>query len=446
MKITGTKDKVILAAAKTAERILGLRSDLSVEVVFFGIRKMRELNKSFRGVDGATDVLSFQEMQSAECKVLGSQFSVFGYLGSIAVCKQKIIAQAEEYGHSVEREKAFLFVHGLLHLLGYNHSDTAPLSSNPCSPNSMEALQEQILDSAGYRRPPKTRSGFCAIIGRANVGKSSILNKIIGQKVAIVSPKAQTTRDKIIGIFSDGNMQIVFVDTPGIHQPATKLGEYMLGEAESAARDVDVIVVVLDAGRGVTQRDNEILATYLKRKTPVIIAVNKTDLTDYESLYPALEPLNKLPAADIIPLSALTGFNIDALKNKITQFIPEGPFYYPADEVTDKSLRWLAAEIIREKVLLYLQDEIPHGVQAVIESFDEGVDFCEIHALIVCEKQTHKAIIIGKGGEMLKKIGTSARASLEKLLDKKVNLKTFVKVVEDWRNRPGQLKDLGYRK
>jgi len=429
MKITGTRDKVILAAAKAAAEILSLSANMSAEVVFFGDRRIRELNKQFRGADTVTDVLSFQENNASDSG---------GYVGSIAICKSKIISQAQEYGHSEEREKAFLFVHGLLHLLGYDHQNSE-------SAGDMEKLQEDILNEANFPRPKPTRSGFCAIIGRANVGKSSILNKLLGRKVAIVSPKAQTTRDKITGIFTEDNLQIVFLDTPGIHSPTNKLGEYMVREAADAARGVDVIVVVLDAERGVTARDGEILDRYLNHGTQVIVAVNKTDLTTYEKLYPALEPLNKLKAADIIPMSAVTGFNVEILKQKIASFMPEGPFYYPESDVTDKSMRYLAAETVREKILLFLQDEIPHGVQVIIERFDESEQFCGIDALIVCEKQSHKAIIIGKDGEMLKKLGTSARLALEKLLGKKVNLKTFVKVTEDWRNRPSRLKDLGYR-
>ncbi|MDR3317886.1 MAG: GTPase Era [Clostridiales bacterium] len=288
------------------------------------------------------------------------------------------------------------------------------------------------------------KSGFAAIIGRANVGKSSILNKILGQKVAIVSPKAQTTRDRIVGILTESDSQIVFVDTPGFHAPTNKLGDYMMRSLTEAVRGVDVVVIVLDAERGITARDNELISKYIGGKTPVIIAVNKTDLTTYEALYPALTPLNALPAEDVIPLSARTGFNLDKLTATIRKLLPEGDMLYPADEVTDKSLRYLAAETIREKILLFVQDEIPHGVQVVLEEFDETDRITNISALIICEKNSHKSIIIGKGGDMLKKIGVSARKELETLLGKQVMLRTFVKVIEDWRNKPARLSELGF--
>jgi GTP-binding protein Era len=290
------------------------------------------------------------------------------------------------------------------------------------------------------------KSGFVAVIGRANVGKSSILNKILGQKVAIVSPRAQTTRDKTLGILTQGDTQIVFVDTPGMHEPTTKLGEHMMRVAAQAVKDVDAVVLVLDAERGVTQRDKELLAQFTGKQTPLIIAMNKVDLSDYETLYPVLAPLNAMNAVDVIPLSAKTGQNIDTLVASLTKLMPEGPFYYPADEVTDKSQKELAAEIVREKILLFLQEEIPHGVQVVTEEYAEEEGLTRIAVLIVCEKPGHKSIIIGKNGDMLKKIGTSARKELERLLDTKVMLSTFVKVIPDWRNRPNRLKDLGFDK
>ena len=296
------------------------------------------------------------------------------------------------------------------------------------------------------------KSGFIAILGKPNVGKSSLMNRLIGEKVSIVSPKAQTTRDKILGIVTTDEYQMIFVDTPGVHVPKTQLGEYMSRAATVAAGDVDAIVIVLDASKGVGESDIAFIEKHLRKKIPLFVAVNKTDLAGFEKVYPILSKLSHLMQAEggraaikeIVPLSCRSGENIELLKKFIASVLPEGECYFPPDDITDKSERYLICEIVREKALLYLQDEIPHGVGAYIQSMEKDGDIVNVEVDIVCEKESHKQIIIGKGGEMLKTIGEKARADIEKMLSEKVYLKLYVKVRENWRNKKSTLADMGY--
>lgn len=297
------------------------------------------------------------------------------------------------------------------------------------------------------------KSGFIAILGRPNVGKSSLMNAMVGEKVSIVSPKAQTTRDKIIGIATTDAYQMIFVDTPGVHRPRTHLGEYMEQCIEGAQRDVDAVVIVLDATKKLSDTELEFIESRLAHKAPVYVVINKTDLVSYDTVYPMLSRLAYLTNAakgrgaikEIIPTSARTGDNVELLKGYLEKELREGEPYYPADEYTDKSERYMICEIIREKSLLFLQDEIPHGIGVVIQKMTDEGGLANIEADIVCEKKSHKSIIIGSGGQKLKTIGESARGDIEKLLGEKVYLKLFVKVRDDWRNRRSVLDDIGYK-
>ena len=254
------------------------------------------------------------------------------------------------------------------------------------------------------------KSGFVSIIGKPNVGKSSLINALVGQKVSIVSPKAQTTRDRILGILTENDYQMVFVDTPGIHEAKSKLGEYMEKCVKSSLGGVDVIVIVLDLGKKITERDKQFVEKYLKTKTPVFLVLNKTDLCGFDKIYPVLADLNYLtqPAEgrravkEIVPVSAKRGKNIDELKKLLVSYLPEGELMYPEDEVSDKSERYMICEILREKALMLLNDEIPHGIGVYIQDmkYDEkGV--AHIMADIVVEKDSHKPIVIGDGGEKI---------------------------------------------
>ncbi len=287
-------------------------------------------------------------------------------------------------------------------------------------------------------------SGFIAIVGRPNVGKSTLMNALIGDKVAIVSNKPQTTRNRIMGIANGQDWQIVFLDTPGLHTPRTKLGEYMVKAAHDALDGIDALVVMVEAG-AVGGHDRAIIEQMGKMNVPKVLAVNKVDAVSRESLAPLLATLNGAPYDAIIPISALRGANLDALREALVSRLPEGPRYFPEDMITDQPERLICAEIIREKALKYLTDEVPHGIGVEMQAITKLSDrLTEIHATIYCERAAHKGIIIGKQGSMLGKIGAEARADIETLLGAHVSLKLWVKVREGWRDRGDDLRTLGY--
>ena len=290
----------------------------------------------------------------------------------------------------------------------------------------------------------KFRSGFVAILGRPNVGKSSLLNRFVGEHVAIVSNHPQTTRNKLLGVATGADWQIVFVDTPGLHKPRTRLGEYMMKSAEDAREGVDAVLAVVDAQR-IGDGDRSILADLSKMSCPKFLAVNKIDLVTPEKLMPQLATLNDCGFDTIASVSARTGKNVDELLRLLIDAMPEGPKYFPDDMITDQPERVMCAEIIREKALRNLRDEIPHGVGVEMLQIRKISDtLTEIHANVYCERASHKSIIIGKQGAMLSRIGSEARADIERLLGTKVMLKLWVKVREGWRNRDSDLRALGY--
>ena len=288
------------------------------------------------------------------------------------------------------------------------------------------------------------RSGFVAILGRPNVGKSSIMNHFVGEKVAIVSNKAQTTRSRILGVATKEDAQIVFVDTPGLHKPRTKLGEFMMKAASDAREGVDCVMVVVDAER-MGKSDESIMEDVSRMQCPKFLVINKTDLVKPEELMPKLAALNAGEFTQVVSVSAKSGKNMDVLLRLIIDALPEGPKYFPDDMITDQPERVLCAEIIREKALRHLHDEIPHGVGVEMLSIKKLSDeLTEIHANVYCERAAHKSIIIGKQGGMLGLIGREARVDIERMMDTRVMLKLWVKVREDWRNRAGDLANLGY--
>ena len=290
----------------------------------------------------------------------------------------------------------------------------------------------------------KFRSGFVAILGRPNVGKSSLMNRFVGEKVAIISNHPQTTRNKLLGVATGEGWQIVFVDTPGLHKPRTKLGEYMMKAADDAREGVDAVLCVVD-GQRIGHGDMAVIGDIARMNCPKFLAVNKIDIVKKEQLMPQLATLNDIGFDSIVSVSARTGENVDLLKNMLIDAMPEGPKYFPDDMITDQPERVMCAEIIREKALRNLRDEIPHGIGVDMLQIKKVSDrLTEIHADVYCEKASHKSIIIGKQGAMLQKIGTEARMDIERLLGTKVNLKLWVKVREDWRNRAFDLRTLGY--
>ena len=289
------------------------------------------------------------------------------------------------------------------------------------------------------------KSGFVAILGQPNVGKSTLLNSLLKEKVSIVSPKPQTTRNKILGIYNDEDCQIVFIDTPGIHNSQNKLDEYMNKSILVAKSDVDVVLYVIDGSKSITKNTIEILNKYTKNIQNIILVVNKIDKTNYEKLYPELAKCNQLEnIKDVVPVSASKSKNLEELLKVIKSYLKDNIKYFDQDIYTDQSIKTLVSELIREKALWLLQDELPHGIAVEITKFDEEKPIIEIDADIILEKSIHKPIVIGKNGSMLKNIGIKARNDIEKLLQKQVMLKLFVKIREDWRNSASTIKELGY--
>ena len=287
-------------------------------------------------------------------------------------------------------------------------------------------------------------SGFAAIVGRPNVGKSTMMNAMVGEKVAIVSNRPQTTRNRIMGVATDPDWQIVFLDTPGLHKPRTKLGEYMVKSVEDAMEGIDVLLVLVDVS-DIGPQDRAIVTEMASRRVKKILVLNKTDLVDEARLMAAIASFSDAGYDAIIPLSARSGKGMDELRRVIVSYLPEGPKYFPDDMMTDQPERLICAEIIREKALLHLRDEVPHGIGVEMMAINRLSDnLTEIHATIYCERASHKGIIIGKQGAMLRTIGAESRRDIESLLGTKVNLQLWVKVREDWRNRMDDLRTLGY--
>lgn len=292
------------------------------------------------------------------------------------------------------------------------------------------------------------KSGFISIIGRSNVGKSTFLNKVIGERISIVSSRPQTTRNNIKFIYTDDKMQCIFIDTPGIQKPKNKLGEFMLESATSAFKDVDIITYIVDNSGVIGENENYIISKLKEEKKPIILLINKTDITSEERTQEIIKTFEEFGIFDIIlPISALTGRNIDEYFETIYKMLPEGPKYYDEDEITDQSVRSICSEIVREKALLFLQEEVPHGINIEINKFKKREDreLYDIEATILVEKKSHKGIVIGKGGEMIKKIGTTARKDMETFLDSQVNLRLWVKIDADWRNNLNKLQNFGYK-
>lgn len=292
------------------------------------------------------------------------------------------------------------------------------------------------------------KSGFVTIIGRPNVGKSTLLNAVLGQKIVIATEKPQTTRKRIKGILTDERGQVVFVDTPGVHKPKNKLGEYLHDEAKLAIPDADLILFLVDGADPAGKGDSWIVKNLLETDIPIILVINKVDMVKSEKKIEAnvqsyKELLGDKPCA-VVKISAKTGRNIDTLTKNIFRKLPEGPQYYPDEQITDQNMRQIAQELIREKILLNTQEEVPHSIAVLIEKYEEQPNITKIVASIFVEQDSQKGILIGHKGQMLKKIGTEARIELEDMLETKVFLQLFVKVQKDWRKKQQSLKTFGY--
>jgi GTPase len=293
------------------------------------------------------------------------------------------------------------------------------------------------------------KSGFVSIVGRPNVGKSTFLNRVIGQKIAIMSDKPQTTRNKVQGVLTQNNSQTIFIDTPGIHKPKHKLGEFMLKVSRNALKEVDIIMFMVNAEQEIGKGDEFIIDMLEGNKTPVFLVINKIDQIHPDQLAGIIDSYkDKFNFAEIIPISALQGNNVDQLLTTIEKYLPEGPQYYPADQVTDHPERFIISEMVREKVLHLTREEIPHSIAVVIDKIkrdEENENMIRVQATIMVERDSQKGIVIGKKGALLKQVGTEARKDIEMLLGSKVFLELWVKVQKDWRNKQAHLRDFGFR-
>ena len=308
-----------------------------------------------------------------------------------------------------------------------------------------------MLKSSGISQGDgkQNKTGFATLIGRPNVGKSTLMNRIIGQKIAITSNKPQTTRNRIQTVLTDERGQIIFVDTPGIHKAKNKLGDYMVNAAEKTINEVDVVLWLVEPATFIGAGEKHIIEKLSRTKSPVILVINKIDTVKREDLLPVIEKYKSVvDFVEIVPISAEKGDNVDLLVELVFKYLPYGPMFYDEDTITDQPMRQIVAELIREKALQVLDEEIPHGIAVVIESMKDRSNgkMTDIEATIICERDSHKGIVIGKNGAMLKKIGTNARYEIEKMLGHQINLNLWVKVKKEWRDSDFLIKNFGYNK
>ncbi len=466
---------VIKRAVRCALSRFGIKlSEVDVEIELVSPEEINELNAESRGINAVTDVLSFPNLE-VKLPFVAEDYrddidpeTGAVVLGEIYICRERAEEQAAEYGHSVSRELAFLSVHGILHLLGYDHVTEEERAE-------MEALQDDILSSAGITReatdeelialssaepaaeaeeigatatPEGFRVGYAVILGKPNAGKSTLINAIIGEKVSIVSWKPQTTRNRIIGVYNGDNVQVIFVDTPGIHKPRNELGKFMMRSVKVATDGVDAVIYVIDAEKGMDDADLNTIQANIAANRKTIAVVNKVDHVTKEKVAEILLRLNSVEGlVAVVPTSALRGKNIDVLIREVEALMPEGVKLYADDVYTDRNMRFMASEIIREKALRLLDKEIPYGIAVQINKYEYRENgILDIDADVICQKAAHKPIILGKNGEMIKRISTYARQDLEDMTGDKIYLTLFVKVKEDWRDDLVLLNNLGYNK
>lgn len=463
IEVTPAHRAIIKKAINAALEFEEVEFPCEISVTFTDNNAIHILNKEYRGKDAPTDVLSFPLLENGEIDEDDIVDGEAVALGDIVISVEKALSQSEEYGHSFEREICFLAVHSVLHLLGYDHevyTEDEEYMNDSCE----EILAGIGLARAGYEEKKKQKeaekaaktqkntvetvkkTAFIALIGRPNVGKSTLMNTIIGEKVAIVSNKPQTTRNRITGIFTEGDSQYVFLDTPGMHKPKTKLGEYMMKSADETLSGTDVILYMIEAGQLPEKADLQIIDKIKRADIPTLLVINKIDAGKKDKLLLTIDKFSKLyDFKSVIPISALFNDGVEIVLDEIKPFLKEERWYFPEDLLTDQPERQISSEIIREKILRTLDDEIPHGTAVVIEDFKEGAKLIEIRAEIYCEKAAHKKIILGKNGDTIKKIATYAREDMEAFFGQKVYLNLWVKVKEKWRDSELYLNRLGFK-
>lgn len=431
------------------QELLAEGTGVSLDWTLVGPRSMRQINREQRGLDQETDILSFpaREMKEGRPAAAIEAWEFLGgegkpkalFLGDLVISPSRVDQQAEDYGRSFEAELRLLVIHGVLHLLGYDHgTDREALL--------MEALQAKLL--ADLEEVP---CGFVALAGRPNVGKSTLLNELSDRTLAITSPKAQTTRQAIRSVLTGDHYQIALLDTPGLHRPRNALGKAMMKAATRAAGQADLLVVLVDAAWKpfVGRLEEQVIGEAKREGKPVILAINKIDLSPKENILGLIQAYDEELKLDAyVPVSALSGDGVDRLLEEMIRLLPVRRRLFDPEDETDQTERTLSAELIRREVLDQTGQEVPYGVTVLIESFEEyeeegGARQVEIGALIICEKESHKQILIGRGGSRIKSIGIAARQAIEELLDARVHLSLFVKVKPNWQNRPQDLQDVG---
>ena len=452
----------VIAAALEAEKVT---IPCGVDVLLTTNEGIREINLEQRQIDAATDVLSFPMLELTPGVPPTGQGedeldpeTGLCCLGDMVISVERAKEQAAEFGHSIQRELAYLAVHSVLHLLGYDHLDEGPQKAR------MRAREEAILEGLGVTReswnedldkplePEQEeeveikRCGILTICGRPNVGKSTLTNALVGEKIAIVSNKPQTTRNRICAILTRGDSQFVFMDTPGLHKAANRLGDYMVDVVKKSVADVDGVLLLVEPIPNVGGPERELIDQIKRLKVPSVLVINKIDTVEKAQLLAVMEAYSQVhDFTAILPISAKRKEGLEELLDILQTFLPEGPQLFPRDVVTDQPERQICAEIVREKLLYCLDKEIPHGTAVEVTKFSERDNgIIDLEVTIYCEKESHKGIIIGKKGSMLRKIGELARTDIEAFMGTKVYLQTWVKVKENWRDSMAQLRNFGF--
>ncbi len=444
----------------------GVEIPCGVDVLLTTDAGIREINREQREVDAVTDVLSFPMLEltpgtppTGEGEDEIDPETGLCHLGDMVLSVERAKEQAAEFGHSVQREIAYLAVHSVLHLLGYDHLDEGPQKAQ------MRAREEAILESLGVTRDqwnealnqplepevtveevPVRHCGMITLCGRPNVGKSTLTNALVGEKVAIVSNKPQTTRNRICGVLTRGDSQFVFLDTPGLHRSSNRLGDYMVDVVKKSVADVDAVLLLVEPIPNVGGPERELIGRIKELKVPSILIINKIDTVEKGTLLTVMDAYRKVhDFTAILLISAKRREGLEELLDLLAGFLPEGPALFPRDAVTDQPERQICGEILREKLLYCLDKEVPHGTAVEVTKFSERENgMIDLDATIYCEKSSHKGIIIGKQGAMLKKISSMARADIERFMGAKVYLETWVKVKEQWRDNLNLIRSLGF--